>query len=121
MCRRSKKPIPSQYVLTDSEILSIQSAVASYNVKIKSLAESRGLAYVDVNNFMALVKKGISYNGVTVNATFASGGAFSLDGVHLTPRGNALLANEFIKAINTTYGSSIPQVNVSKYEGVVFP
>jgi hypothetical protein len=44
-----------------------------------------------------------------------------LDGVHLTPRGNAMLANEFIKAINLKYGSTIPQLDVTKYGGVVFP
>ncbi len=117
----SMKPIPDKFVLTETEISKIQTAVAGYNAKLKSVAAAKGLAYVDVNAFMATAKKGIAYNGITINATFVSGGAFSLDGVHLTPRGNALLANEFIKAINSTYGSSIRLVDVSKYNGVVFP
>jgi hypothetical protein len=50
-----------------------------------------------------------------------SGGAYSLDGLNLTPRGNALLANEFIKAINRTYKSSIPEIIATKYSGVIFP
>jgi len=50
-----------------------------------------------------------------------AGGAFSLDGVHLTPLGNALLANSFIKAINSKYGSTIPQVDATRYKGVAFP
>lgn len=117
----SQKPLANKYVLTETEIGKIQTAVAAYNSKIKAVASAKGLAFVDVNAFMANAKKGIAYNGINVNATFVSGGAFSLDGVHLTPRGNAMLANEFIKAINSTYGASIRQVNVTTYNGVVFP
>jgi hypothetical protein len=117
----SQKPLANQYVLTETEIAAIQIAVTAYNNKLKITADAKGLAYVDVNGFLMQCKKGIVYNGVAINATFVSGGAFSLDGVHLTPRGNAMLANEFIKAINLKYGSTIPQVDVTKYEGVVFP
>jgi hypothetical protein len=74
-----------------------------------------------VNAFINKVKTGILYNGVGINASFVSGGAFSLDGVHLTPLGNALMANEFIKAINSKYGSTIPQIDATKYRGVAFP
>ncbi|MBI3520455.1 MAG: hypothetical protein HY062_14045 [Bacteroidetes bacterium] len=117
----STKPIPDKYILTDTEISNIRTAVAAYNSKLQSVANAKGLAYVDVNAFMANAKTGIAYNGINISSTFVSGGAFSLDGIHLTPRGNALLANEFIKAINSTYGSTIPQVNVAKYDGVKFP
>lgn len=117
----STKPIANKYVLTASEISSITAAVDAYNAKIQQVATAKGLAYVDVNAFMASTKTGIVYNGVDVKTTFVSGGAFSLDGVHLTPRGNALLANEFIKAINLKYGAKIPQVNAIKYSGVKFP
>lgn len=115
------KPLANQYVLTTSEISGITAAVDAYNAKLMAVASTKGLAYVDVNAFMAKTKTGIVYNGVDVKTTFVSGGAFSLDGVHLTPRGNALLANEFIKAINLTYGARIPHVNATKYSGVKFP
>ncbi len=117
----STTAIPDKYVLTSSEVAGIRTRTAEYNAKIKAVADAKGLAYVDANAFMAKAKSGIAYNGVAVSATFASGGAFSLDGIHLTPRGNALLANEFIKAINSTYGSSIREVEVTKYRGVKFP
>jgi hypothetical protein len=115
------KPLGNSYVLTEAEINLIQAAVAGYNAKLKAVANTKGLAFVDVNQFMAQCKKGIVYNGVAINTTFVSGGAFSLDGIHLTPRGNAMLANEFIKSINSTYGSTVPQVDVTKYSGVLFP
>ncbi len=117
----SAKPLANKYVLTATEVSNIQSAVIAYNTKLSAVASAKGLAYVDVNAFMAKAKTGIMYNGINTTATFVSGGAFSLDGVHLTPRANAMLANEFVKAINTTYGSTIPQVDATKYKGVVFP
>lgn len=117
----SSKPLTNKYVLTETEIAQIQAAVAAYNNKLKAVADAKGLAFVDVNGFLAQCKKGIVYNGISFNTSFVSGGAFSLDGVHLTPRGNAMLANEFIKAINSKYGSTIPQVDVTRYGGVVFP
>ncbi len=117
----TSKPLADQYVLNVREVLNLKEAAAAYNAKIKTVAEEKGLAFVDVNAFMANAKKGIVFNGITSSAAFVSGGAFSLDGIHLTPRGNAMLANEFIKAINHTYGSTINLVDVTKYNGVVFP
>ncbi|HEV7621337.1 MAG TPA: hypothetical protein VGO09_06385, partial [Flavisolibacter sp.] len=117
----SMKPIPNQYVLIASEINQINDAITAYNSKLKDAATAKGLAYVDVDAFMKNVKSGIMYNGVGLSAQFVTGGAFSLDGIHLTPMGNALLANEYIKAINKTYGSTIPQVDATKYKGIIFP
>ena len=114
-------PIPDRYVLTLTEIATIENAISNYNTVIKNIATTKGLALVDVNAFFANIKTGFVINGVTVNANFVSGGAFSLDGLNLTPRGNALLANEFIKAINSTYQSTIPKIVATSYEGVVFP
>lgn len=117
----SMKPIPNQYVLTANEVTEISNAITSYNSKLQAIAIEKGLAYVDVSAFMNKVKTGIVYNGVSLKTEFVTGGTFSLDGVNLTPIGNALLANEFIKAINSTYGSTIPQLNATKYKGISFP
>jgi hypothetical protein len=117
----SMKPIPNAYVLTATEITAVNNAITAYNSKLKATADAAGLAYADVNSFFNTVKTGIVYNGVGINAQFVAGGAFSLDGIHLTPLGNALLANTFIKAINSKYSSSIPQVDATKYKGVAFP
>jgi len=114
-------PIPDRYSLTISEINAIETAITNYNTILRNIASSKGLAFVDVNAFFSKVKSGFIYNGVTVNAAFVSGGAYSLDGLNLTARGNALLANEFIKAINSTYQSSIPEVDAMRYPAVTFP
>ncbi len=113
--------IPDRYVLTADEIIKVQTAISGYNMAIKNIAQAKGLAFVDVNAYLNKTKSGFVYNGISLSAAFVTGGAFSLDGVHLTPIGNALLANEFIKAINTTYSSTIPQVDATKYRGVIFP
>ena len=114
-------PIPNQYVLTESEINNIETAISAYNNSIKSAAQAKGLAFVDVNAFLNQTKTGFVFDGITFNAAFVTGGTFSLDGIHLTPVGNALLANEFIKSINAKYNSTIQQVDITKYHGVIFP
>jgi hypothetical protein len=114
-------PIPDQHVLTFSEIANIHAAISAYNNTIQAVASTKGLALVDVNSFMNKTQKGIVYNGVSLSTSFVTGGAFSLDGIHLNPIGNALLTNEFIKSINAFFGSTIPQVDATKYRGVIFP
>jgi len=56
-------------------------------------------------------------NGVLVGSkrltTQFLGGIFSLDGVHPTYTGHAIIANEVIAAINRTLGVNLPAINVS--------
>lgn len=110
-----------EFVLTNPEISEIQTAMQSYNLVLQTLASDYNLALIDSYSFFQNLNSGIVFNGITMNAKFVSGGAYSLDGVTLNPRGNALLANEFIKGINEKYKSTIPQVDATKYRGVIFP
>jgi len=115
-------PIDNQYVLDANEVALTLDYVNSYNASIKTIAASKGLAVFDAFTFLDNVQKnGLLENGISLNSSYISGGLFSLDGIHLTPRGYAIVANEFIKAINTTYGSSISTVDVASYPGVKFP
>lgn len=116
-------PIANQYSLTKNEIAKVKTATDSYNASIASLASSYGYAFVDANAKMIELSQssGIQFDGVKYTATFVTGGTFSLDGVHLTGRGYAVIANEFIKAINNKYGSTLPMVNPNGYSGVKFP
>ena len=112
-------PVENKYVLDYNETNIVRDYTASYNSNIKTIALSYNLALFDAYSFLNQLKQGISVDGINVNATFITGGAFSLDGVHPTPRGYAMEANEFIKAINTQYHTSIKTVNVSAYKGVL--
>lgn len=114
-------PIANNWVLDKDEVAKVKDYVISYNNSIKSLADSKGLAIADTYAYLNQVKTGIIINGIGINSAFITGGAFSLDGVHLTPRGNAVIANVFINAINAKYGSTIPVVDVTQYRGVKFP
>ncbi|MBD1392484.1 G-D-S-L family lipolytic protein [Mucilaginibacter glaciei] len=115
-------PIENQYVLDANEITLTKDYVVNYNNTIKSIAAAKGLAVFDAYTFLNGVKQnGLVVDGVGVSSNYISGGLFSLDGVHLTPRGYAIVANEFIRSINKTYGSSIPSVNVADYNAVKFP
>ena len=116
-------PLEDKHVLTKSEVAQVQTATNAYNTQIKALAEAYGLAFVDANAKMVELSKnsGIQYNGVSYSTTFVTGGSFSLDGVHLTGKGSAVIANEFIKAINAKYKSNLRQVNPNNYSGVKFP
>ena len=115
-------PIENQYILDANEAALTKDYVVSYNNTIKTLAAQKGLAVFDAFTFLNDIKAhGILVDGVSASSSYISGGIFSLDGVHLTPRGYAMVANEYIKAINKTYSANIPTVNISNYRGVKFP
>ncbi len=108
--------IDDKDVLDKSELTAISTALASYNATIKGLAQANGLAFVDSKSVLGQVANGgISYDGGNLTSTFVTGGAFSLDGVHPTARGYALVANTIIDAINSTYNSTVPKVNIGAY------
>lgn len=117
----SLKPLDDRYVLTTPEINSINGSTNQFNSFLKTKADSLDLAYVDMNAFFKSTQSGIVFNGVTFTPQFVSGGAFSLDGVHPNAKGYALLANEYIKAINNKYGCRIPLADVNAYKGITFP
>lgn len=114
-------PLPDRYVLLPSEVAEIKTATDAYNVTIQSAATTNNLAFVDAKSIMdKLTTSGISSNGFTINSTYVTGGAFSLDGIHPSPRGYALIANEFLKAINVAYGSNFKGVDFGNYR-ILFP
>ena len=115
-------PLPSQYVLDAAEVSNVVSRTTQLNAIIAKTARQNKVALADMNAFFtSIAQQGIVTNAVNNTATFASGNLFSLDGVHPTPRGYAVIANEFIRVINANYGASVPTVSPNSYRGVVFP
>jgi len=90
-------------------------------VILRQKAATYGFALVESNQFYQKLVTGFTFNGVTLSSKFVSGGAFSLDGIHLNARGNALFANEFIKAINKKFSAKIPLINALSYNAILFP
>jgi lysophospholipase L1-like esterase len=115
-------PLGTQYVLDPEEQTVVRNTTTAYNTAIVNKANEKGLAIFDSNAFFAgVAANGFATNGVNNTAGFISGNLFSLDGVHPTPRGYAVVANEMIRAINDKYGSSIGFINANNYRGVLFP
>jgi lysophospholipase L1-like esterase len=114
--------LPAAYVLDATEVKQIEDAITAYNNVIRTVATENTFALVDMNTFFdRVVSGGITEGGATFTNAFVSGNAFSLDGVHLTPKGYALVARKFIDEINAYYGSSLPKPNLDRYPAVVFP
>lgn len=116
-------PLADKWVLTKNEIAEIATATDAYNATIEGIASSNpDVALVDTKTVMnrLISATGITSNGFTMYSTYVTGGVFSLDGVHPSPRGYALIANEFIKAINTKYKSNLKGVNLGDYR-ILFP
>ncbi len=113
-------PLEDKWVLTPEEQTAISNALTAYNATIEALATQFDLAFVDANALLSELKtSGFPLpDGSTVTSTFATGGGFSLDGVHPAPRGYAILANAFLEAINEKFGSNLPGVNPLDYTGL---
>ncbi|MBS1765591.1 MAG: SGNH/GDSL hydrolase family protein [Bacteroidetes bacterium] len=117
----TQKPLGNRFVLTTNEINSIRQAINSYNSFLKTKATENNLAYVDIYSLFKNLNSGITFNGVKFTNAFLKGNFFSLDGITPTGKGNAIIANEFIKAINEKYGTQVPSADVNNYTGTIFP
>ena len=114
-------PMQDSTTLTAAETAEVVTATDAYNSSIQSIATAKGLAFVNANSVMAQVANGgVSYNGFNMTSTYVTGNAFSLDGVHPSPKGYALIANKFIEAINAKYGSNLKGPDLGNYR-VLFP
>lgn len=116
-----ENPISDQFVLDQQEVIEVQDRVNKINTIIKTIAKNKDLAVADIYSFLNKVKEGYNYNGITISNKFITGNVFSLDGIHLTPMGYAIMANIFIESINKQYNSSLGKINVAQYPGVLIP
>ncbi|OBX21394.1 hypothetical protein LX77_02132 [Gelidibacter algens] len=100
-------PLADKWVLLPSEQAEIATATTAFNNVISTTASQAGLAFVDANALLnQLSNGGVSTGDFILRSNLVQGGAFGLDGVHPTSRGYALIANMFMRAIDTTYGSN---------------
>ncbi len=112
----SLKPIPNEFVLDSFEIMTTTKAINDYNIVINQLKNTFPNIYIfDFHSIFANGRNTIYRvpGSSALTSKFISGGLFSLDGVHPTPKGYGVIANEFIKFLNGTFNSDIPLVNIS--------
>lgn len=116
-------PFPNSAVLDSGEVVVAQTAIAQFNGVIQNLATTKNFGFVDMNTafksyvYFPGVSNGQVVDGIRFTNVFVTGGLFSLDGVHPSNQGAAIIANEFIKVINTKFGAAIPRINVATVPG----
>ena len=100
-------PLADEWVLTPEEQTAIRTATDAYNTTIAAVAASNdNVALVDFKGVLAEASTGIMFDNYTMTTSLVTGGLVSLDGVHLTARGYALMANKILAAMDVEFGSN---------------
>jgi lysophospholipase L1-like esterase len=111
-------PISDSGVLSIAEQVTVRAQVTAFNQVIASNAQAAGATLVDINALFAqTTANGIVENGIPATTAFL-GGVFSLDGIHPTNTGYAVIANKFIDTINSSLSKTYPDVNVAAIAAV---
>ena len=113
-------PLGDADVLVPQEQALIETARIAFNATIKGAADAdANLVFLDAAALMTqLSESGINYGNGSITADFATGGGFSLDGVHPTARGYSVIANEMINVINTGFSANVHKVDPATYSTV---
>lgn len=99
--------LADKWVITPQEQAAIKTATDAYNAKIEAVASAnQNVALVDFKAVLEEASTGIQFDNYTMTTKLVVGGLISLDGVHLTARGYALMANKILAAIDTKFGSN---------------
>jgi hypothetical protein len=87
-----------------------------YNPNIHKFAKEQNLALVDLRDIFERIHQGeyVTDDGYQIDGSRA-GNFFSSDGIYPTPIGQAVIANEVIRAINVKYGAKIPLIHVGDF------
>ncbi len=112
--------LADNWVLTPQEQASIANATTAFNATIEMMAVQFDLGLFDANALLSeIAANGINIGGeATITDDYVTGGAFSLDGIHPSPRGYAVTANAILDVINTKYGSNLPKVDPIEFTGL---
>jgi len=107
-------PLPGTVVLTVAEQAQIKQIVNGYNAFIAAEAKLHGAALVNFHDTLDRINaRGLEVRGQRLTTDFL-GGLFSLDGVHPTNTGYAVIANLVIHAIDRTFDADIDEVSIER-------
>jgi len=117
-----QNPWPDALTLDPGEIITAQTATDAFNNIISTTASAKGFKLVNFNSVLKSIRAkdftgGTIFNGVTFTTMYVEGGLFSLDGVHPSYQGQAVMANEIIKVLNAGFNAGIPLIDVSTIPG----
>lgn len=108
-------PLPDAVIVTPAEIATLTQRIADYNTAIIAAAAKRNIPVADIKGLFDRFAAGLSVGPFHLTSDYITGGIFSLDGIHLSDIGYTLFANEYIKAINSGYGTHIPLASVAQF------
>lgn len=116
------KPVSDRYVITKAEIEIITARRNEFNAIIRELANSKPRVHLlDFEHLIENVYSGSErFNSVNFTLNFDYQGIISADGYSLNPKGQALLANLFIKYLNKNFSSYLPLIDVNSQRGNVY-
>ncbi|MBX7181083.1 MAG: hypothetical protein K1X82_03135 [Bacteroidia bacterium] len=117
----AEKPLNKEYILTPEELNNIRTATEQFNSVLLAKAEEKGIPVVDIKKLFETIFNHTYYDGIEFSGELVSGAFFSLDGLHPSKRGQAIVANEFIRVINESYKANIPSISVGATQGIKFP
>lgn len=115
ICPSTLTPFPQvACALRSSEAALIRGAIAAYNQVITNRARATGAALVDLDALVQdLASNGTKINGRTLTTEYL-GGLFSLDGIHPTDTGYAIIANEILDQMKRQLNINVPKVNLTQ-------
>ena len=90
------------YVITSSDLTAINNRMAQINTHIQSKATQFGYAFFTIGTLYDLPKGSLDLYDVLFSSS-PFGANISLDGVHPSSRGQAILADAAVQAINSKY------------------
>jgi hypothetical protein len=92
-------------------------SIANYNDLIQQLGKEYSFPIIDMKSMYSRIRKGeyVTHDGIKVEFKYPHGNFYSLDGIHPTAFGQAVIANEVIATLNTYYKIDIPLVPTRHY------
>ena len=99
-------PGAADYVITPSDMTAINDRMSQMNAHIQSKATENGYAFFKLAALYDLPKGSLSMYDVLFSSR-PFGANFSLDGVHPSTQGQAILADAAVQAINSRYNLGI--------------
>ncbi len=107
--------IPAGDYVADAVANNVKALNTAYNASIAQAASETGAALVDIHGLFAQIATagGAPVNPPKCCSLVYRGGLTSLDGLHPSNTGYALIANAFIAQLDSSYNLGIPQVNVA--------
>lgn len=107
--------LPAQSVLRAAAAADLRARTRALNTAITEAARENGAVLYDMAALFARVKN----TGVTVASTRLTGaylgGFYTLDGIFPGRAGHALIANEILTLLNSTYGRNFTLVNTAAF------